>query len=1004
MHHQKISADNPVYEEDENEIKDDQPDSEVAGGELKQWRNSIEQEGDMSFHDQPIYMKKESSATTICQTSVPDLLIELDILYLNPRTNSYCWTEKSRWIIYEEDFDMELRRFNNPHLSTLSVRGLKFFKDLFKDGYANFKCDVRNNIDVLNTYSESVEQSNRFNKDELKEIRNALILNHFHVGMHLSSTIHECPTIHFNEEKQCFETNENYIPHIGRRRNRSSITLNENMHRVQSQKKLSECLPTGSEGALIQVGILPTIERTHSLFMRLDQPVYEDGLLDTYCPLRIIFIIFGPKSREEELLEVGRVFGIMLSNREFREMVYRAESKLDVISASKQFVENSALVHLNRRITHEILVHCLPQLKYYANKSHTEQHQKHLQNIYEEEKRESTTDNKDINIEIGPNFNNKDKASFDVLETQKKEEPSCSKKVVSTVKKFFPPFYQLYIDLKGNKERYLSDFRDGFTKENAPIIFTGIVFAYFVVLSPAITFGALFNKLVSPNMTITMLLVSSGTFQLLYVLINGQPLEIVGVTPTVFIVEQVLASLAISLGIPLELMRFWIGVYLSILGFVFTMFNGAIIVPQFRRSVEEVYNFYYSIIYLLSALFTMFKALPYFYTLYSPAENSTLYINERDKFGIGGTTLFLALLMLNFCLYLVKINRGIYLRHTFRKLLGAFNVPLGIILVTALNYIFFNAFRMPTLSIPDSNKINISMWVNIPDFSKLTSLSTADQGYCFLIGITMFIMLVVEVATNSISVTKVERKLKKKTLYALNMFCLITVFPIISIFLGWPFFSGAMVRSNAHCLSMAKWSANAAPGIPKRIIGHCEQRISGMIVGILVFCSVFLGSILKYIPMASMYGMFLYMGVMGISDMVLWKRLVNLMQRRKHWNEHDYLKGIPLWNIRTLVIIQLFFVIILIIIYVLSQFTTYVWTLFLFPIFVGIYAMIRGYALPRWPRLNTHLSKMDKKHFVKLYDGKKVKSEAEIVQDNQAFDPENNEDSSNSSEEESGIY
>ena len=67
-----------------------------------------------------------------------------------------------------------------------------------------------------------------------------------------------------------------------------------------------------------------------------------------------------------------------------------------------------------------------------------------------------------------------------------------------------------------------------------------------------------------------------------------------------------------------------------------------------------------------------------------------------------------------------------------------------------------------------------------------------------------------------ISVTKSERKLKKNTLYSLNYILIIVIFPLISIFLGWPFMSGAMVRSNAHCISMAKWSANNVPGVPNK--------------------------------------------------------------------------------------------------------------------------------------------------------------------------------------------
>ena len=72
------------------------------------------------------------------------------------------------------------------------------------------------------------------------------------------------------------------------------------------------------------------------------------------------------------------------------------------------------------------------------------------------------------------------------------------------MKQFIPPFHQVYLDLKGMPTRYLSDYKDGFTKENAPLVFSGFVFVYFVVLSPAITFGALFSMFIVNCITIQL--------------------------------------------------------------------------------------------------------------------------------------------------------------------------------------------------------------------------------------------------------------------------------------------------------------------------------------------------------------------------------------------------------------------------------------------------------------------------------------------------------------------
>lgn len=243
-------------------------------------------------------------------------------------------------------------------------------------------------------------------------------------------------------------------------------------------------------------------------------------------------------------------------------------------------------------------------------------------------------------------------------------------------------------------------------------------------------------------------------------------------------------QLSKSLVIELEVMRFWIGVYVAILGFLFTMFNGVLIIKHFRRSVEEVYNFFVGIIFILSALFTMFKvrsadecynmyyityvqALPYSYTPMTGNTTNLVRVDiERFQFAKGGATLFMAFLMLNFCLMLVQVKRGSFFRRQvhkllynldykwwiylqIRNLLGSFNVPLGIILIVAIERIFFQVFRMPTLNVPPSNKVNTTAWINPPNFASVATATTQAHLFCFAISISLFFILIVEVSTNS---------------------------------------------------------------------------------------------------------------------------------------------------------------------------------------------------------------------------------------------------------------
>ena len=81
-----------------------------------------------------------------------------------------------------------------------------------------------------------------------------------------------------------------------------------------SRPRLNDRLGPNTEALSVQVGALESFQHIYSLFVRLDPPIRADGLNEVNCPLRFIYILFGPKALEEELLEVGRVFAIMMSN------------------------------------------------------------------------------------------------------------------------------------------------------------------------------------------------------------------------------------------------------------------------------------------------------------------------------------------------------------------------------------------------------------------------------------------------------------------------------------------------------------------------------------------------------------------------------------------------------------------------------------------------------------------------------------------------------------------
>lgn len=63
-----------------------------------------------------------------------------------------------------------------------------------------------------------------------------------------------------------------------------------------------------------------------------------------------------------------------------------------------------------------------------------------------------------------------------------------------------------------------------------------------------------------------------------------------------------------------------------------------------------------------------------------------------------------------------------------------------------------------------------------------------------------------------------------------------------------------------------------APGESPRIIDVKEQRLSGFFVALMIGLSVTMAPLLRLIPMAVLFGVFLYMGIASMSGVQFFER------------------------------------------------------------------------------------------------------------------------------------
>lgn len=123
--------------------------------------------------------------------------------------------------------------------------------------------------------------------------------------------------------------------------------------------------------------------------------------------------------------------------------------------------------------------------------------------------------------------------------------------------------------------------------------------------------------------------------------------------------------------------------------------------------------------------------------------------------------------------------------------------------------------------------------------------------------------------------------------------------------MGLPWFVAATVLSITHVNSLKVESDCSAPGEQPKFLGIREQRVTGLMIFVLMGCSVFFTSVLKFIPMPVLYGVFLYMGVSSLRGIQFFDRLKLFWMPAKHQPDFIYLRHVPLRKVHLFTLIQL---------------------------------------------------------------------------------------------------
>ncbi|XP_052892453.1 anion exchange protein 2 isoform X2 [Anopheles moucheti] len=696
--------------------------------------------------------------------------------------------------------------------------------------------------------------------------------------------------------------------------------------KMRTQKEsILKRIPEGAEATTVLVGAVDFLEQPTIAFVRLAEGIPMPSITEVPIPVRFLFILLGPQKTELDYHEVGRSIATLMSNEHFHDIAYKADDRRELLSAINEFLDDSIVLPPGKWERQALLP-------------------------FEELKAKSDM----IRLRKKKALDEKIKSKQPQLLTSEEEKKLLAssggdgggkkppKHPLEKTNRFWGG---LINDIKRRYPMYKSDIMDGLNTETL----AATIFMYFAALSTAITFGGLSSDKTHNLIGISETLVSASMVGLVFHLLAGQPLVIIGTTGPLLLFDEALNQFCHSNNFSFLTVRVYVGCWLAVIALVVSAFEGSVYVRLFTRFTQEIFSALITLIYIVETVMKLISVyarhpllaeylyknvtepqplpMPYLEegnsttaagllaeslttvvngTLGIPIDSDNLLIPE-DNVGPRNrpnTALFCTILTLgtfSLAYYLKLFRNSHFLGRNARRALGDFGVPISIALFVLIDYMIPEVYT-EKLSVPEglspSDKTRRG-WI-IP-------LGGVPGWLPFVAGIPallVYILIFMETHISELIVDKPERGLKKGSGLHMDIVLLCFLNTVCGFF-GMPWHCAATVRSVTHVSAVTIMSRTHAPGDSPHITDVKEQRISGFFVSLMVGLSVTMAPILRLIPMSVLFGVFLYMGIASMSGVQFFERLRLYLMPVKHHPQVPFVRRVPTWKMHLFTFVQI---------------------------------------------------------------------------------------------------
>lgn len=473
-------------------------------------------------------------------------------------------------------------------------------------------------------------------------------------------------------------------------------------------------------------------------------------------------------------------------------------------------------------------------------------------------------------------------------------------------------------DVRRRSAHYKSDFSDGLNAKSLG----STLFLFFACLAPAVTFGGIMGAVTDGNIGVVEMLIGSAICGIAYALISGQPMIILGGVGPLLVFTAILYNFCQDLQLPFLPTYGWVGLWTAFLLLAMAATDASYLMRYFTRFTDEIFSVLMAIIFIYQAVIAIIAIF-------------------RDSFaedGIGHDAAFLSLILAIGTFYIAislsSIRRSKYLLPWMREFLADFGPMIALGAMTAVSWALRREVMTAPLDAPENLKAALERSWLVDLFAVPIWVAVAALGPAILAAVLIYL-------TQNITarlINSPDHRLHKGPAYHLDLAVVGILTAVCSLF-GLPWLVAATVRSLAHVRGLATMEEVISPsGETRERVTHVhENRLTSLVIHILMLFSLVLLPWFKYVPMSVLYGIFLYMGVVSLGGNQFMERMTLWVMDPNLYPRTHYIRQAPVRVIHMFTLLQLVCLGVLCAI----TFSPVAWLRLTFPLFIAILVLIR---------------------------------------------------------------